>query len=444
MITRLALTAACLAALATAPAHAAISLSGSVSPSLGNMSPSLGVIVGHQADGTLTIDDGSTLTNLLADIAYAESLNGTVHLTGPASAWTLTSGVNLGRYGHGTLNVTDGATLNTTNLNLATQSSGQGTLYVADAATSLLLTRLQMAHATDASASGRILGGTVNASTYVGVATRVRSQATLEIAGSGTTVQTDNFDIAAGSQALNATGTVDVHTGATLNAAGRLDIAQADGATGTLTIRNASVTAGFMALGATDSTATLRMTQGATLQLQYDLQTGTGNGGTTIAGHIMLDGPGTAITAGFASIRRHGSVAGGQILTLDDGASVDLAGKLTLENATLQFGIGPAGPGHLAIGDIVYGLASSTLDIRFLDGVTPALGDSFDLFDWTTFLTTDPFAQTTLPNLAPYALAWDTSALYTTGTIAIVPEPATLALLSLAAATLLRRRASRG
>jgi autotransporter-associated beta strand protein len=79
-------------------------------------------------------------------------------------------------------------------------------------------------------------------------------------------------------------------------------------------------------------------------------------------------------------------------------------------------------------------LADSVLNVTLSGSFAPALGDSFDIMDWGTlsgtFGTINP-----LPTLSP-GLFWDTSALDTSGTISVVPEPATFVLLAMAAAML--------
>ncbi|MHC4716409.1 MAG: beta strand repeat-containing protein, partial [Planctomycetota bacterium] len=81
--------------------------------------------------------------------------------------------------------------------------------------------------------------------------------------------------------------------------------------------------------------------------------------------------------------------------------------------------------------------AGGTLEVVLLDGFAPRQGQAFDLLDWGAL--TGAFGWTDLPVLAG-DLAWDTSSLYETGEISVVPEPATPAILSVAACLLLRRR----
>ena len=75
-------------------------------------------------------------------------------------------------------------------------------------------------------------------------------------------------------------------------------------------------------------------------------------------------------------------------------------------------------------------------------GYTAVMGNSVDLFDWTT--TAGNFTVITGTDLGG-GKSWDTSALYTTGVITVVPEPATWALLafSLTTVMVLRRRRQR-
>ena len=69
---------------------------------------------------------------------------------------------------------------------------------------------------------------------------------------------------------------------------------------------------------------------------------------------------------------------------------------------------------------------NGTLNVLYLNGYTPAAGDSFELFDGSTSGT---FGQINLPALGS-GLSWDTSNLYSTGTLDVVavPEPATAVL----------------
>jgi len=60
-----------------------------------------------------------------------------------------------------------------------------------------------------------------------------------------------------------------------------------------------------------------------------------------------------------------------------------------------------------------------TLDVTALAG-TFAAGQVFDILDWKTLSGT--FDTVNLPSLSG-GLSWDTSQLYTTGELTVVPEP---------------------
>ena len=79
------------------------------------------------------------------------------------------------------------------------------------------------------------------------------------------------------------------------------------------------------------------------------------------------------------------------------------------------------------------------LDVVLIDDFDPTLGDTFDILDWGTL--SGQFTQVGLPSLLD-ALSWDLSAIYDTGEIRVVPEPATLGLLLIGGLALLRRKQS--
>jgi RNA polymerase sigma factor (sigma-70 family) len=79
------------------------------------------------------------------------------------------------------------------------------------------------------------------------------------------------------------------------------------------------------------------------------------------------------------------------------------------------------------------------LDVELIYGFKPRFGQSFILFNGDF---SGEFSQITLPSL-DRDLQWDTDSLYTTGSIHVVPEPATLPFLVLAATLLIRCRRHR-
>ena len=67
--------------------------------------------------------------------------------------------------------------------------------------------------------------------------------------------------------------------------------------------------------------------------------------------------------------------------------------------------------------------------------LTIAAGRSFDLLDGTAYLSGQQFQSVILPPLSG-GMTWDTTSLYSTGAVIVVPEPGTLALVAVAAAFL--------
>lgn len=122
-------------------------------------------------------------------------------------------------------------------------------------------------------------------------------------------------------------------------------------------------------------------------------------------------------------------------------AAVSLAGdavfgagnQLTIEIAGVTRGTGFDAllvTGHLTLG--------GALNVTLLNGFTPAKGQQFDLFDWGT--QTGTFSSVNLPALAN-GMSWDTTKLYTNGSVDVVPEPSTWAMLVLGISLLTLRRA---
>jgi hypothetical protein len=85
---------------------------------------------------------------------------------------------------------------------------------------------------------------------------------------------------------------------------------------------------------------------------------------------------------------------------------------------------------------------AGTLDVDLLGGFQPQAGQTFDILDFDPEDLSGRFSAFDLPDLGG-GLSWDTSNLYTTGTITVIPEPTTLVLLALGGLALIRRRRTR-
>lgn len=121
-------------------------------------------------------------------------------------------------------------------------------------------------------------------------------------------------------------------------------------------------------------------------------------------------------------------------------AEVSLENMLLMNTSVLQMEL--AGTLRGTQYDHLNFSGTATLDgllaVSLIDGFTPSLGQSFDLFDGTL---AGQFDVVQLPPLTA-GWSWDTTDLYTDGTISVVPEPPTLVLLGTILAYRLRRRSA--
>lgn len=139
----------------------------------------------------------------------------------------------------------------------------------------------------------------------------------------------------------------------------------------------------------------------------------------------------------------HMEISGGAEVSVDGDISImgkstlrlRSGGKLTVGSdfnasvdGTLEMDLGGYALGSEYDHLTVSGLSSldGTLDLVFLDDFSPANGTSFDLFNWDGGIT-NAFASINTPSLSG-GLEWDTSELYTTGTLSVIPEPNVMTL----------------
>jgi len=146
---------------------------------------------------------------------------------------------------------------------------------------------------------------------------------------------------------------------------------------------------------------------------------------TVFFGDVTGAGPFT----GTGAVRFEGTFAPG-----NSPATVEVEGDLQLGPASrlaLELAGTNAGQQYdqLHVGGLL--ALDGTLDVSLLAGFAPRDGDRFDLIDFGSLV--GRFDDVQLPDLND-GLVWDTAALYSTGTITAVPEPASilLALLGLA------------
>jgi hypothetical protein len=135
---------------------------------------------------------------------------------------------------------------------------------------------------------------------------------------------------------------------------------------------------------------------------------------------------GTGLTLGTASVVAGSTVAnGGDPFTVQTSLSIQMTtGEATFGNVDTTF-------------------SGATLNLTLPGGVTPTQGSTYQPFDILATpggSITSTFSAVNLPALSP-GLSWDTSKLYTNGTVTVVPEPTTIGtLIGIATLALGRRR----
>lgn len=247
---------------------------------------------------------------------------------------------------------------------------------------------------------------------------------------------------------------------------GSVSLGELKGTSGMVGLSSVALTVG--ALGTDATFAGLIDSAGSVSKVGAGTWTLTGantyTGSTLIsAGTIKIDNPtGSAFGTGAVTIGTAGTLTGAGSFTgalqnngtYAPGNSPDLqtlssfsqgsTGTLVMEIAGLT-----RGTGYDALD--VTGLLDfgGTLRVSFIDGFSAAsltTGATFNLFDWGSASGT--FATLDLPSLAAYGLAWDISALHTTGELSVsaIPEPSTYAALlggvALGLTVLIRRRST--
>lgn len=187
-------------------------------------------------------------------------------------------------------------------------------------------------------------------------------------------------------------------------------------------------------------------------------------GGTTVSeGTLLIDNvTGSGLGTGAVLVSGNGTLGGTGAVTLAAGNSVTVQGVLDVGNGAgaAIFDVTTSGGGTLAFsnnsalhldiwtntlsgadrlattGGVSIG-TNVTLTLANAGGIVFANGNSFDLFDWGTTPSGSQFVLS-LPSLSG-GLSWDTSTLYTTGVISVVPEPGTAALLIFVGMSILLR-----
>ncbi|MBX3412187.1 MAG: PEP-CTERM sorting domain-containing protein [Pirellulales bacterium] len=342
------------------------------------------LLVGESnGDGTLEITGGGAVSSYLSHIGLTASSTGRVTINGPGSEWTNTSELFVGSSGEGALEITGGGTVNNQSASVAYSPNSVGVVTVDGAGSTW-------------TNEGNLVVGE-------------RGHGSLEITGGGAVAVENELYI---SHFSGGAGSVQVDEDSRLNVGQRIHLHQG----GTLQLTDGGVAVvGALPLTLLDNT----------LHVGID---GTLSGSGTILGDVLVDGG--VVSPGFSP------------------GKLDVVGNyLQGSFGSLDLEIGGLLPGQYDQLSVTGNLSlAGTVNIAFIDGFLPSVGDQFDFFQVGG--TFDLSEATLQWNNAPAGFQYNSAfqdGLYSVH-ITAVPEPSSL-VLALAGAALtawtLRQRKQR-
>jgi hypothetical protein len=190
-------------------------------------------------------------------------------------------------------------------------------------------------------------------------------------------------------------------------------------ANGALNNGGSSITLGGGSQTTINATGDLSTAGGTTIELNGGLliNNGTISGTTDVNYGSLAKGTGTY---GVVNVNQGGIYSPGNSPGIVTAAAVNFASTPVNSGAAqLQIELAGTTPGtqydqlHV-IGQLSLG---GILQVSLIDGFSPVLGNSFDILDWGSLL--GHFGSLNLPALST-GLAWSTTQLYTTGSLAVV------------------------
>ncbi len=318
----------------------------------------------------------------------------------------------------------------------------------------------------------RLSGTNAGANEIVSIGETATSVLTLDKTGTGTWALTGDSTYTGGTTVSNGTlqlgnggtagnvgsGNVAISSGATLrsNRSNTVEITNVITGSGNVVVANSG--AGVTKLSSNANTYSGGTTvSSGTLMVTNTSGSATGTGAVTVMNGATLAGSGRIAPTADASVMVCGTLAVGESASSASLLSIATsgAGALVLDGgSTLAFdllsgyGLGdntssPARADLLSVGGTLQINPGAIFRVNAASFTGYAAGDQWKLIDWSTpgGTASGTFTSFNLPTLDG-GLTWNTSLLYTLGTISIVPEPsrAILLLLGLAAAWLRRRR----
>ena len=314
--------------------------------------------IGHQAgsDGTLAVNGASSDLNVTMISYVGSSGAGRLQLIGGGSA-TFTQGVQVGALAsaYGLISVSGTDSALAVDTNAQVGFAGDGHLEVG-------------------------AGGSAHVMGWTHVAGQGGSTGDISVGGSGATLALDGDVYIGGSNtAAGGTGALTVNNGGSATVGGTLKVWNS----GTVNLAGGLLTA-----------PTIQVNSGGTfIAAAGRLRTTTFTGNLVNAGAVV--GPGSS--PGTTTVNGNYTQGSSGILEIELGGLTRSSQYDVLD---------------------VNGLATlgGELEVLLINGFSPAGGNTFDVIDWNS--RSGEFDDLDLPSLAS-GLLWDTSALYTAGTLAV-------------------------
>jgi hypothetical protein len=416
---------------------------------------SLGTQIGVFGNGTMIVSNGSFETTGLT-LGYSGGLGNRFEMDGGTS--TVSGIITVGRLnGSGGTLLMNGGVLNVTN--------GTGSVDVSYQASKSSDARLIVSNGTvntrqlsiggDAGGFGtgagemHLVGGLVSVwSNFYAGAKKGGSTGVVEVAGTGILeVKGNTFTV--GQSGGTGRGYFTNHDGGTLRFTGLNNPTITVNSGSSFVTTNATIE--FMNAGAANlmgsvsnlityqGNNTLRLNAATNAALSsYTFQTNNGQrfafldltgGGALLATNVTI-GAGGKLTGTGAILARTvtnlGTIAPGHspgVLTFTNDLTLGASSVLNMELAGTNLNLFD----RIAVGGAF--ALNGALNVSLTNGFNPQFGNSFKIFDFSSNLLSNTFATTTLAPLDT-GLLWDTSQLYFTGTLSVVPEPSAFVLLA--------------
>lgn len=369
--------------LAGSDGAATVSGAGSSWTSNGNL------MVGINGAGSLSVENGASVTSQQSHIGDFYGSTGTVTVTGAGSSWTSNNLIRVGNQSSGTLNIENGGSVInlSTGASIGNFASGNGTVNVRGAGSSWSVSHQDVYVGYFGTGELNIEnGGSVNnIDGYLGF--RAGSNGTANVGGAGSTwTNTGNLYVGGGAGTPGGNGTLNINAGATVTVANQLEIQS----TGTVNLAGGTLDADTI-----NAAGNFNMT-GGSLNANAFIGDLANQGGTL--------GPGD----GFGP------------LTIAGDYSQDTASSLIMEIGSV---------GHDVLNVSGTATLGGTLILDVQNPLSWQVGDSIDLlFAHFIFGQFDSVTGYELADELYFVVSYDANMV--TATVAAVPVPAALWLFS--------------